>query len=64
ISEAIPCDSLFNIPLPQGEVKHFLQKITDFFVQVICRIMSDDFPCIFSSFILYYKKAFHFSKSI
>ena len=64
ISEAIPCDSLFNIPLPQGEVKHFLQKITDFFVQVICRIMSDDFPCIFSLFILYYKKVFHFSKSI
>ena len=32
ISEAIPCDSLFNIPLPQGEVKHFLQIIADFFV--------------------------------
>ena len=30
IPEAIPCDSLFNIPLPQGEVKHFLQKIADF----------------------------------
>ena len=26
ISEAIPCDSLFTIPLPQGIVKHFLQK--------------------------------------
>ena len=35
IPEAIPCDSLFNIPLPQGEVKHFLQIITYFFVQVI-----------------------------
>ena len=35
ISEAIPCDSLFTIPLPQGEVKHFLQIITYFFVQVI-----------------------------
>ena len=32
IPEAIPCDSLFNIPLPQGEVKHFLQIIADFFV--------------------------------
>ena len=26
ILEAIPCDSLFTIPLPQGIVKHFLQK--------------------------------------
>ena len=26
ISEAIPCDSLFILPLPQVEVKHFLQK--------------------------------------
>ena len=32
ISEAIPCDSLFNIPLPQGEVKHFLQKLTIIFM--------------------------------
>ena len=30
ISEAIPCDSLFTIPPPQGEVKHFLQK--NFFI--------------------------------
>ena len=26
ISEAIPCDSLFTIPLPQGIVKHFFTK--------------------------------------
>ena len=31
ISKAISCDSLFNIPLPQGEVKHFLQKPTIIF---------------------------------
>ena len=34
ISEAIPCDSLFILPLPQVEVKHFLQKILYFFVQL------------------------------
>ena len=28
ISEAIPCDSLFTIPLSQGIVKHFLQNLT------------------------------------
>ena len=27
ISEAILCDSLFTIPLPQGIVKHFLQNL-------------------------------------
>ena len=26
ISEVIPCDSLFTIPLPQGIVKHFFTK--------------------------------------
>ena len=31
ISEAIPCDSLFTIPLSQGIVKHFLQKSLYFF---------------------------------
>ena len=31
ISEAIPCDSLFTIPLPQGIVKHFLQNLTKIF---------------------------------
>ncbi|MGO4947745.1 hypothetical protein ACTQ50_15395, partial [Blautia sp. Sow4_E7] len=30
ISEAIPCDSLFILPLPQVEVKHFLQKLLYF----------------------------------
>ena len=30
ISEAIPCDSLFTIPLPQGNVKHFLQIFSPF----------------------------------
>ena len=39
ISEAIPCDSLFNIPLPQGEVKHFLQKSLYFFVQIVFQHM-------------------------
>ncbi|WP_343100537.1 hypothetical protein, partial [Ruminococcus sp. 2227st1_B6_2227SCRN_220401] len=28
ISGAIPCDSLFTIPLPQGIVKHFFTKFT------------------------------------
>ena len=37
-SEAIPCDSLFILPLPQGEVKHFLQKFSYFFVQDIFTI--------------------------
>ena len=45
ISEAIPCDSLFTIPLSQGIVKHFLQKSLYFFVQIICRIMSNFFSC-------------------
>ena len=31
ISEAIPCDSLFTIPLPQGIVKHFLQNLSKIF---------------------------------
>ena len=35
ISEAIPYDSLFTIPLPQGEVKHFLQKNLCFFLQFL-----------------------------
>ena len=64
ISEAIPCDSLFTIPLPQGIVKHFLQKSLYFFVQIICRIMSNSFSCILARHGLYYNKAFHFSKSI
>ena len=33
ISEAIPCDSLFILPLLQGGVKHFLQKTSIFFLQ-------------------------------
>ena len=64
ISEAIPCDSLFIIPLPKGIVKHFLQKSLYFFVQIICRIMSNSFSCILARHELYYNKAFHFSKSI
>ena len=64
ISEAIPCDSLFTIPLSQGIVKHFLQKSLYFFVQIICRIMSNSFSCILARHGLYYNKAFHFSKSI
>ena len=37
ISEAISCDSLFILPPPQGNVKHFLQKSLYFFVQsTIC----------------------------
>ena len=32
ISEAIPCDSFFTIPLPQGIVKHFFIKNPYFFV--------------------------------
>ena len=64
ISEAIPCDSLFTIPLSQGIVKHFLQKSLYFFVQIICRIMSNSFSCILARHELYYNKAFHFSKSI
>ena len=39
ISEAIPCDSLFTIPLPQGIVKHFLQKSLYFFVQIVFQHM-------------------------
>ena len=49
----------FSISYMKHEAKNYR-----FFVQVIRRIISDDFPCIFSLFILYYKKAFHFSKSI
>ena len=64
IPEAISCDSLFTIPLPQGIVKHFLQKSLYFFVQIICRIMSNSFSCILARHGLYYNKAFHFSKSI
>ena len=37
ISEAIPCDSLFTIPLPQGIVKHFLQKNLYFFITLFSR---------------------------
>ena len=40
ISEAIPCDSLFTIPLPQGIVKHFFTKKFIFFVQVIIAYFS------------------------
>ena len=39
ISEAIPYDSLFTIPLPQGIVKHFLQKSLYFFVQIVFQHM-------------------------
>ena len=39
ISEAIPCDSLFTIPLSQGIVKHFLQKSLYFFVQIVFQHM-------------------------
>ena len=39
ISEAIPCDSLFTIPLPQGIVKHFLQNLT-----IISHIFSQQSP--------------------
>ena len=39
ISEAIPCDSLFTIPLPQRIVKHFLQKNSYFFVQIVFQHM-------------------------
>ena len=38
ISEAIPCDSLFILPLPQGEVKHFLQKVSYFLCSVTCKV--------------------------
>ena len=31
ISEAISCDSLFILPLPQGEVKHFFQILSNLF---------------------------------
>ena len=40
ISEAISCDSLFTIPLPQGIVKHFFTKKFIFFVQVIIAYFS------------------------
>ena len=39
ISEASPCDSLLIIPLPQGIVKHFLQKILYLFVQIVFQHM-------------------------
>ena len=39
ISEAIPYDSLFTIPLPQRIVKHFLQKNSYFFVQIVFQHM-------------------------
>ena len=35
ISVAIPCDSLFILPLPQVEVKHFLQKILYFLCNLL-----------------------------
>ena len=34
ILEAIPCDSLFTIPLPQGIVKHFFTKKFIFFYRL------------------------------
>ena len=37
ISEAIPCDSLFILPLSQGEVKNFLQKVSYFFLQLFLK---------------------------
>ena len=39
ISEAIPCDSLFTIPLPQGIVKHFFTKKFIFFYNIIFKIL-------------------------
>ena len=39
ILEAIPCDSLFTIPLPQGIVKHFLQKSLIFCHYFFCKIL-------------------------
>ena len=41
ISEAIPCDSLFTIPLPQGNVKHFLQIFLIYFVQPVTYTLWD-----------------------
>ena len=37
ISEAIPCDSLFTIPLPQGIVKHFFTNSPYFFITLFSR---------------------------
>ena len=37
ISEAIPCDSLFTIPLPQGIVKHFFTNFLHFFITLFSR---------------------------
>ena len=52
ISEAIPCDSLFTIPPPQGIVKHFFTKNPYFFVQVIltfcCNLISSLFSHLLS----------------
>ena len=47
ISEAIPCDSLFTIPLPQGIVKHFLQKNPYFFTGYHCLLFQVLFFYIF-----------------
>ena len=40
ISEAIPCDSLFILPLLQGGVKHFLQKTSIFFCKILISSIS------------------------
>ena len=47
ISGAIPCDSLFTIPLPQGIVKHFLQKNPYFFTGYHCLLFQVLFFYIF-----------------
>ena len=41
ISEAIPCDSSFTIPLPKGNVKHFLQIFLIYFVQPVTYTLWD-----------------------
>ena len=48
ISEAIPCDSLFTIPLPQGIVKHFFTKKFIFFTGYHCLLFQVLFLYIFS----------------
>ena len=44
ISEAIPCDSLFILPLPQGEVKHFLQKVSYFLYKILLQLGAYIYP--------------------
>ena len=49
ISEAIPCDSLFILPLSQGGVKHFLQKTSIFFCAKYLSAPSPYWEAMFSS---------------